>query len=97
MIDFDFKTGPEIDALDYRAQQRTITIPEYCRELTNLGIDGIEQMLYIHRAFGLPLGEAKKICIELEYGSVDAWADEMCEAIDEIGSDLRNMNRTKED
>jgi hypothetical protein len=46
-------------------------------------------MLYVHRAFGLAFGDAKRVCIELEYGSVEASADEMCEIIDQLESEMR--------
>jgi hypothetical protein len=95
MINFDFKTSPEIEALDNRARRKEITIPDYCRDLDKLGVDQIEHMLYVHRAFGLSLGEAKRICIELEYGSIDTYADEMCEVIDQIANEMRQRDNSK--
>jgi hypothetical protein len=88
VINFDFRKDTEIATLDDPAKEGGITVPAYCQELTELGIARIEHMLYVHRAFGLDLVEAKRICIELEYGSVEAWADEMCEVIDHVESEL---------
>jgi hypothetical protein len=66
------------------AQAREINPVEFCRALKEHGIDGVLAMFYVAKAFSLPLEEAKRVVIEEEYGSVDAWADAVVDSISEL-------------
>ncbi|MEK6300447.1 MAG: hypothetical protein AABO41_06965 [Acidobacteriota bacterium] len=81
---FEIRSTPEIKALFERARLRTITIADFCGELTGQGVNPIEHVLYVREAFGITLEEANRICTELEYGSVDNWADQMSDALDSL-------------
>lgn len=74
----------EVQELVAAARNSNITPIDFCRELTRLGIQGPIKIWYVRDAFGLPLAQAKKLVIEFDYGSVEAWAEGIVPAIDEL-------------
>lgn len=82
----------EVQELVARAREGSITPLDFCQELKRLGIEGPMKILYVRDAFGLPLAEAKKLVIEFDYGSVEAWAERIVPAIDELASAVEEEN-----
>lgn len=79
----------EIRQLFSRAQAGNIAPTDFCRALCENEVTGALSMLYIRDAFGLPLDKAKELVLKTYYGSVEAWADEMSSAVDELETELK--------
>lgn len=88
------QTPKEVQELIVRAQSGAITPLDFCKALAHLGIEGPIKMFYIRDAFGLSLEEAKRITIQHDYGSVEAWAEKLSPAIDELASELDDLKKT---
>ena len=89
MTNYSLHDAPEgVQALAERARAGEISPGEFCQELRGLGVTGAAAMIYVRDACDLPLAEAKRIFIEQRYGSVDAWAEDVVRAIDEVAPDL---------
>lgn len=73
-----------LKALFTDAREGRIRPPDFCHALAGLGVKGPLAMLYVRDAFGLPLETAKEIVIAAQHGSVDSWAEEIKNAIDEL-------------
>jgi hypothetical protein len=96
MAVYSLKEAPDaVQELVGSARKGNITPLNFCQELTRLGIEGPIKMFYVRDAFGLPLEEAKKLVIEYDYGSVDAWGEQLMAAIDELASEVEEENPTK--
>ena len=78
----------EIQELVSLARKGDIAPPNFCKELARLGVEGPMKIFYLRDAFSLPLREAKRLAIEFDYGSVEAWAEEILPAIDEQSSEF---------
>lgn len=78
----------EVQELIVRAQSGNMSPLEFCKELVGLGINGPIKIFYIRDAFGLPLEEAKRVAIEFDHGSVEAWEEKLISAIDEVAPEL---------
>lgn len=84
----------EVQELVARAKSGNMTPLDFCKDLAHLGIEGPIKMFYVRDAFGLPLEEAKKITIQYDYGSVEAWAEKLSPAIDKLASELDDPKKT---
>jgi hypothetical protein len=84
----------EVRELVARAQSGNLTPFDFCKELAHFGIEGPIKMFYIRDAFGLPLEEAKKIAIQYDYGSVEAWVEKLIPAIEDLASELDDTEKT---
>jgi RHS repeat-associated protein len=49
-------------------------------------------MLYVRDVFGLPLEEAKKVVVEADGTSIEAWTDEIGEVIDNLSTNLKDAD-----
>ncbi len=77
-------TPADVQALIESANQGKIDPMKFCAALEARGISGAEQLPYLLKGFEMKFEDAKKILIEQRYGSVDAWAEEMGEIVDEL-------------
>lgn len=85
----EHEKSKEIQLLFSRAQAGEIGPTEFCRELSEKGISEALSMLYLREAFGLPLDKSKELVVKTYYGSVEAWADEMSDALDGLETELK--------
>lgn len=85
----------EVKGLFAQASEGDITPVEFCKELDRYGITHVQKLLYIRDAFNLSLEQAKRILIEVEYGSVDTWAKEMSNAIENLSPEEAGLEETK--
>jgi hypothetical protein len=74
----------DVRSLFTSARENRISPLAFCRSLAELGVNGALAMLYVRDAFGLPLETAKALVIEAQHGSVESWATEIGDAIDEL-------------
>lgn len=65
----------EAKALFASAEAGEMTPKVFLPALEKIGITGIRAMLLISKVFDLPLETAKTLMVEYEYGSTEAWAD----------------------
>jgi hypothetical protein len=75
-----------------QAANGSITPIEFCKALDGYGISEVQKLLYLRDAFGLPLEQAKRVLIETEYGSVDAWSEGVCQDIDGLSSAIEDSD-----
>jgi hypothetical protein len=88
MATYSLEESPkEVQELVSLARKGGIAPHDFCKELARLGVEGPMKMFYLRDAFRLPLKEAKRLAIEFDHGSVEAWAEEILPAIDELSSE----------
>ncbi len=75
---------PEVQALITKAAEGNLDPIEFCTELEAHGIVGFEKLPYLLRAFNLKFEDAKEILIKYHRGSVEEWAEETGEVIDQL-------------
>lgn len=85
----------EVKGLFARASEGHITPVEFCKELDRYEITHVQKLLYIRDAFNLSLDHAKRILIEVEYGSVDTWSKKLSNAIKELSPEDVGLEETK--
>ena len=74
----------EIELLVSQAREGKLTPIEFCRELDRLGIHHTQRMLYVRDVFDLPLEQAKRVVLEADGTSIEAWTDEIDEVINDL-------------
>ena len=85
MAKYSVNDLPEnIKLLFASARENKVSPPDFCRALAGLGVKGALAMFYVRDAFNLPLEKAKALVIETEHGSVESWAQDVGDAIDEL-------------
>ena len=74
--------SPEVQALITAANQGEIDPLKFCAALEASGIVGAEKLPYLLKAFKFE--DAKEILIKYHRGSVEEWAEETGEIIDQL-------------
>lgn len=80
----------EIDLLLSQAREGKFTPIEFCKGLEQLGINHTQRMLYIRDVFGLPLEQAKKVVLEADGESIEAWTEEIGDVINDLSTNLND-------
>ena len=78
---------PEVKRLFASGQAGEINPVEFYQALKELGIGGVVATFYVAKGCRLPLEEAKRIVIEQEYGSVEAWVEPIIDSISELDTE----------
>lgn len=71
----------EAKALFASAEAGEMTPKDFLSALESIGITGIRAMLFVSKAFKLPLETAKTLVVENEYGSTEAYVDDILDNI----------------
>jgi len=74
----------EVQALITEAKHGELDPMKFCAALEAHGIVGFEKLPYLLRAFNLKFEDAKEILIKFHRGSVEEWAEEMGEVVDQL-------------
>ena len=88
---------PEVQALITKAAEGNLDPIEFCTELETRGIAGAEKLPYLLRAYNLKFEDAKEILIKFHCGSVEEWAEEMREAVDQLSRENIGLDNGRND
>jgi hypothetical protein len=82
----------QIDLLVSQAREGKFTPIEFCKALDRLGTDHTKRMLYVRDVFGLPLEQVKKVVLEADGVSVEAWAEEIGKVVNDLPTNLKDAD-----
>lgn len=82
----------KIDLLITQAREGKFTPLEFCKALNRLGINHAQRMLYVRDVFDLPLEQAKKVVLEADSVSIEAWTDEIGDVINDLSTNLNDLD-----
>ena len=87
-----FFVSQQTDLLVSQAREGKFTPIEFCKALDRLGIHHTQKMLYVRDVFGLPLEKVKKLVLEADGVSVEAWTEEIGQVINDLSTNLKNAD-----
>jgi peptide subunit release factor RF-3 len=84
----------QIDFLVSQAREGKFTPIEFCKALDQLGINHTQRILYVRDVFDLPLDQAKRVLLEADGRSIEAWSEEMGDVINELSTNMNDPDDT---
>lgn len=82
----------QVDLFISQAREGKLTPIELCKALDRLGIHHAQRMLYVRDVFGLSLEQAKKLILEADGVSVEAWSEEIVKVINDLSTNLKDID-----
>lgn len=79
----------EIGLLVSQAREGKFTSVQFCKALERLAVNHTQRMLYVRDAFGLSLEQAKRVVLEADGGSIEAWTQDIGDVINDVSAKLR--------
>lgn len=78
---------PEVQTLMAGARKGELESMEFCKKLEDHGIVGFEKLPFLLKAYNLKFEDAKEILIKFHCGSVDRWAEDIIEVVDQLSKE----------